>query len=131
MTDSLSNHVDHLVHTAFEINPSTVYGWALASTVILVIAFSGVIIYLFRFFNAKMDSKESIFAEERTRHISRQNELEKQLLDAKLEAVAAIRDVLNALNVISVAQKDSTDDIINQIDKLKIELVSKMERING
>lgn len=107
-----------LIQRSFQVSPDTIYGWALAAGVILVVSFSGVIVYLFRFFNQKLEQKERLSADERNTAQLRYDALESKLMAAKLDAVAALRDVLNALNMLSVGQKEGTQDILNRIEVL-------------
>ena len=48
---------------------------------------------------------------------------------AKLEAVGAMRDILHALNIISVGQKDSTKDVLEHIDNLRETVTNKIEQM--
>lgn len=107
-----------LIQRSFQVSPDTIYGWALAAGVILVVSFSGVIVYLFRFFNQKLEQKERLSADERNTAQLRYDALESKLMAAKLDAVAALRDVLNALNMLSVGQKEGTQDILTRIEVL-------------
>lgn len=108
----------HELVQRFEVSPDTIYGWALAAGVVLVISFSVVIVYLFRFFNQKLEEKEKLSSDERNTAQLRYDALESKLMAAKLDAVAALRDVLNALNMLAVGQKEGTQDILNRIEIL-------------
>ena len=120
MLDSLavSKHTDRLVDAAFKIDPTSIYGWALAALVIVVLSLVSTIVLLFKFHNKKLAEAQA-----------KNDQNTRDLMAAKLEAVGAMRDILHALNIISVGQKDSTKDVLEHIDNLKEAVTNKIEQM--
>lgn len=124
-----NNHVNELITRAWDVQPETIYGLFAGGAVLIAVAGLVVARQLFTFANKKIEEKERQMIEERHRAQERHDKLAGELMSSKIEAVGALRDILNALNVISVSQNNNKEEIIDTVDRLKESLIESINRI--
>lgn len=125
----LQNQVNELINRSWNVDPTNVYGLFVGGTIILTVTAFVVAQRLFVRTEKKLEEKERQMVEERHRAQERYDKLANELMAAKIEAVGALRDVLHALNVLSVSQSENTETIIDTVDRMKGSVLESINRI--
>lgn len=125
----LQNQVNELISRSWDVNPTTVYGLFIGGAVILTATAFFVAQRLFIRTEKKLEEKERQMVEERHRAQERHDKLANELMASKIEAVGALRDVLHALNILSVSQSENTETIIDTVDRMKGSVLESINRI--
>lgn len=137
----IPSEVKDVIESAWTIDPSRIYAWALASMVILTVLFGAGIIWLFTYMIKKLDNKEAYYSNllrEREKYYDSKYESLENLLEAKSmviielkeKSLGVYRDVAQALAILELATKDTSEDLVKEISEFRREVLERITSLD-
>ena len=137
-----ASRLPDVVDGAFDIDPTKIYAWALASMVILTILFGSGMIWLFTYMIKKLDTKETYYTkliQEREKYYDAKYESLENLLESKSmviielkeKSLSVYRDVAQALAILELATKDTSEDLVKEISEFRREVLERITSLDS
>lgn len=124
-----TEHIDKVVTTAFEIDPTKIYSWALGALVVLVLIFGIAILRLFKYFEDKIEALQNKHSL-RIESLEKLNEMKSSsIVELKEKSLNVYRDVAHTLQLLELATKDSSEETLKEIESLRKDIILKLSSL--